>query len=1494
MRGIGCLLLFVVLQVAAYSQKETTYQSPQASLPAWAQLMYQDNADAGAVVAAYEAYYATNPFIKNEHTQYYKRWLRSMARTLPTDGRQPVDRSYLRLREAEAQRIVRSTLPTEWESIGPWDWDHDAADRSYAPGAAHVYVVEQSLSDPDVLYAGTATAGVWKSVNHGDDWVNVTKEMLVNGCTALEIDHQDPDVVYAEILGSIYKTSDGGLTWLPTGDAAFQALSIDVKDIRMHPDDATHVLAATGSGLYRTLNAGTGWTLVLAGDVLEVEYHPTDHDTVYTVTRNGDVTEFFRSVDNGVSFTQMTSGWPVPDVPAGEHQRRTEIAVTPAAPDHVFALATGSANGGSGLYGVYVSTDAGVNWTFTCCGPQPAGPPSPTNQNLMGWSDDGTDDGGQYYYDLALDVSPTNADSVFVAGVNLWVSDDGGASFVCPAKWSHSYKPNYVHADIHDVHYYASTGEIWIACDGGIFFSDDNGANFTRKINGISGTDFWGFGMGFWDGEVMLGGTYHNGTLLKDNNVYLNGWISTDGGDNYRGFVNPGLARQAYSDYNIKALSGDRTVNNATRAFNYKPNATYTTGRSSDLLFHPAYYGTWYSGSGTELWKTTDNGFTYVLIYDFGSDVAAMAISRSHPEVMYACTFPDWWAEKKIYRSDDGGESWTEITPPAAQFNNAHLWVPFDIEVSATDPDKIWILRTSMYGGTDLDGVGVFTSDDGGQTWQNLSTPTLDGQAFTALMHQAGTNGGVYVGTRTAVFYRNATMPDWELYSAGLPARANAVRLLPYYRKETLRNATNRSVWERDFYEPSSPIAQPAALTDRYYCLEDTVFFTDHSILSETGVAWSWSFPGGTPATASVRNPKVVYDKPGVYDVSLTITDVHGSDTRTFPQMIRIEDQCSPDTVPGRALICYQNPDHVLIDGPGILADHLTISAWVKPDSIQNDYTGIVMNDGPAAGFNFREGNNTLGYHWPGGAWWWDSNLEVVPDVWSHVAMVVTPSQVRLYVNGTEAIHNVATSPADLQTMRIGSYQGWGGRNFAGLIDEVCIWNRALTPAEIRASRHLIKRPAEDTTLIAYFQFNADGSTVYNKAGAGDGTLNGGAAKVRSRIPVGPGTSQAMTITATGTYDFDEVGLKLTFGAGATVPGGEVYATRLNILPDTTDQQHVPLATGYWVLNNYGTQPLITHPDSARFSALAFISPVMRDSTDVDLQVRGENTAEQPWMTVAKNPILEEGRQGAATFLPPGNLTELGQVMIVRDSFPPGMALVTMQDTAEQVVPKHGGASVLLDLATDDQGLGLPLLSTPDFTSIPQPVAGLVAYHTDSATVCFFDGSTWQLLETSYLQQPVYDTVMPRPGIAIGGGVNDPGALLDLSAAEGLVLPGAFSDSTLLAIDFPRQGLLAFDETSSALIVYDGIDWRPFKHFSSNLAVNPAPPAQSLPGMALGTTVKNPNAVLDLKSATRALRVPVTTAGSIINPPEGLLIFDANQGALCLFDGDTWRTILLQ
>ena len=135
-----------------------------------------------------------------------------------------------------------------------------------------------------------------------------------------------------------------------------------------------------------------------------------------------------------------------------------------------------------------------------------------------------------------------------------------------------------------------------------------------------------------------------------------------------------------------------------------------------------------------------------------------------------------------------------------------------------------------MYGGVqDAQGYEVFKSSDGGITWDNWSTPTLDNINATNIEHQRGSDGGVYLGTRDAVYYRNNTMTDWEIYDNNLPKSTTSTQLIPYYREGKLFNGTNRSAYEIEFYENSPPSAQISADRLTINCLNDTVRFVDHS-----------------------------------------------------------------------------------------------------------------------------------------------------------------------------------------------------------------------------------------------------------------------------------------------------------------------------------------------------------------------------------------------------------------------------------------------------------------------------------------------------------------------------------------------------------------------------------------------------------------------------------------------------------------------------------------
>ena len=1448
--------------------------------------MYEPNADPGEVMALYESYYREHPFVKDQHTQYYKRWLLGFSKEIVPD---PVnDERYLDQYNSQKQQ----RMPASWAPVGPIDWDHSAAGRSYCPGSAHVYTVEQSASDPDVLYAGTANAGIWKSSDHGLNWTACTNGFLSGSVTSLEIDPVNPNIVFAELLSSVYKTVNGGTSWSPTGDGSFQNLELSVRDIRCHPDEPNRVFAATNAGLYRSTNSGATWTNIFAGEILEIEFHPVRPDTIYMVRKDGMVTKFYRSLNGGNSFTQFTSGWPAPNVGNGEHQERTEIAVSPNAPDKVYALATGSANGGSGLYGVYVSNNLGANWTFKCCGPGPGGPPGVDNPNLMGWSDQGLDDGGQYYYDLAFAVSPFDKDSIWVCGVNLWVSGNEGTTFTCPSAWSHSYKPNFVHADIHDLTYYEHTGELWLAGDGGIFYSNDRGANFHRRNVGILGTDFWGFGQGHWFGDVMLGGAYHNGTMLKEEDVYINGWICTDGGDGVGGYVNPGYDRQVYSWFNMKDLKSNRTIDPVTRDYYNQPNSTYITGASSDILFHPHYYGTWYTGSGDKLLRTKDNGYSFEEIHDFGADVASMDLCVSDPDVIYACTFPGWWDIKRIYRTDNAGQSWIEVTPPESILNHPNDdWVPYDIVVSPDNPMEVFIARTSMYNGyPGMNGYTVYKSVNGGASWTNISGTNLNGEYPTNMIYQRGTNDGIYIGTRRAVYYRNGSMPDWTLYNNALPARIHSAKMATWYREGKLRNATDRSVWETPFYESSPPVAIPSVQKQYLFCRRDTAYFTDLSALNENGATWQWNFPGGVPSSSTIRNPKVVYPNPGVFDVSLTIQDVNGTDSKTIPGMITVDNRCFPDTTPGGALSQSDHPDYVKVNDLNLTGTNFTITAWVKPDGIQNEYTGIVMNDGNAAGFNFRQ-NNMLAYHWPGGAWWWDSGLIVPSGQWSYVAMVVQPGSVILYVNGISATHNTGVQSVTLDDIRIGSYQGWDGRNFRGQMDEVCIWNRSLSQDEIRLQRHLTKDPGTDPTIKSYFQFDKDISSgfVINKAAGKDGILNAGAHIIESNAPVGSGTSEIKNITAGGLATFNNGG-DVDIQFGSLHPNGKVVVSHLRVEPDTVPAGLVPQG-GYYIINNYGANQVFDEIGNMNFKKCGSISNEMADQFNFSLYKRSSNDVGPVWEEVSADSYdAVAGLLGTVDGVNVSHLNSFSQFLLMRNEVEEGFADVVITTPAESNPSVPGGESISLLLFSNDQGLKLPVLSGSELQMLGTPVAGQMAFLSNSASLIFYNGSQWlELKGQSILQTDIAEPNQDTVSVSLPGNGGGGSALLNLN--NGLLKLPSFSSSQILTIDHPAAGMLVYDNTINKPRYFNGYQWQSFSTQSTTLPVSLNSPT-NITGMAVNQHTKHAISVLEFNAADgKAFQLPVVNHEMIFEPAEGLICFHPALKTLMMFDGERWNKI---
>jgi len=676
--------------------------------------------------------------------------------------------------------------------------------------------------------------------------------------------------------------------------------------------------------------------------------------------------------------------------------------------------------------------------------------------------------------------------------------------------------------------------------------------------------------------------------------------------------------------------------------------------RSSEIEHDPRYGNHMYLGKDNILYKSTDTGVSFTALYSFPGDglVLEFEISRQNPNLIYCLVRAN--SEGTIYKSLDGGVSFTATTTiPSNSLNS------LDLSLNQSNPDHLWVISRNG-----SNGQKVYQTTDGGTTWINKTTSILDGQQFLDVDYQTGSNDIVYLLSTSAVFYYDAPNNDWVLYSDGLPFVIKEAREIElFYRDSKIRLSCARGIWEAPFAGTSAPLVQPMTFTDKIYCNRDTVQMDCYSYIDHSGATWNWSF-SPAPAyisDATARNPKVAFDADGTYDVTLTVTNANGTSSKTVTDFITLDSKCNPDDFPGYALRCSNVGDYAEVPSLDITTNTFTISAWVKPEGIQPIYSGIVFNDGTSAGLNFRS-DNQLAYHWPGGSWSWNSGLYAPEDEWSHVAMVVTPTDVTLYLNGEASTHVSTLTPADIGTMKIGSYKGWSSRNVSGDIDEVAIWNRSLTQEEIRETRHMTRRIDQPIApdLMVYYQFNLPNSTnILDKVGSRNAVQNGGSSKEISSAPVAGGTVHRMAVNTAGSYVFGDTGVELTFDT--TTPNGEVVISQLNELPNelpTTEAN----AGNYWVINNYGdaTFDALTEVKFEPLDA-AFVSTVSGMPSNAHLYKRASNEHLANWTDLCE---ATAASAGTITYDNSCGLTSFSQFIVATNTALP-IELVSFDAFAE-------------------------------------------------------------------------------------------------------------------------------------------------------------------------------------------------------------------------------------
>lgn len=705
--------------------------------------------------------------------------------------------------------------------------------RNIGPGgmSGRVTAIAVVESDPDIMYAGTASGGLWKSESGGIAWKPIFDDQVTASIGAVAVQQSNPSVVWVgtgegnprnSLNGGygIYRSLDGGKSWKSMGLEKTRHIHRVVID-PTNPDVV--YAAAIGSpwgehperGVFKTTDGGKTWNKILytndksgAADLVMDPNNPNkliaamwEHKRdPWFFKSGGEGSGLYMTHDGGANWKKLGEDDGLPKGELG----RIGVAIAKSDPNVVYALIEAKKNA------LYKSTDGGFNWKKI---------------------NDKSDIGNRPFYYSEIYVDPQNENRVYSVFTYVNVSEDGGRNF---DQLMNAYGANNgVHPDHHAFYIHPDDGSFMIdGNDGGLNISHDRGKTW-RFIGNLPVAQFYHINVDMEIPYNVYGGMQDNGSwrgpayVWRDQGIRNSYWQEISFGDGFDVVPDPDNNRFGYSMSQqgfVSRYDWETGNNYSVRPTHPDPDVDLRFNWNSAINMDPFDSSTLYFGSQF-VHKSTDKGLTWKVISpdlttndpekqkqgESGGLTMDATGAENHTtllviepspverEVIY--TGSD---DGKVYVTKDGGNNWTDISSGLKGLPEGS-WIP-QIKASHTQKGHA-LLVANDYRRFNYEPYAYRTTNYG-KSWDRI-VDKEDVESYTlSIIEDPEENNLMFLGTDDGLYVSIDAGKEWIKYTHGFPT-VSVKDLVIHPREQDLVIGTfGRAAWILDDIRPLREIAR--------------------------------------------------------------------------------------------------------------------------------------------------------------------------------------------------------------------------------------------------------------------------------------------------------------------------------------------------------------------------------------------------------------------------------------------------------------------------------------------------------------------------------------------------------------------------------------------------------------------------------------------------------------------------------------------------------------